>query len=174
MTRQLLVCLLLVGSALARPDDPEPKPHPNLPEMAPLKRWAGTWESEWKLAQQWNFKEKATSKWVMNGFFLQTTFNLENTTLPQKTHGMTMMTYDLSEKAFRRWEFASNGARVDNLGSWDEKARTMTWVTKTSQTRTVTTEKFIDDDTIAWHMVMTNTEGKVVSEADGKKKRSKP
>jgi hypothetical protein len=174
MTRQVFVCLLLLGfvPAVARPADPGP--HKNLPEMEPLKQWAGSWESSWKLDKKWDFKETAKAEWVMDGFFLQTTYSMENTTLPQKTRGMVMMTYDLSEKSFRRWEFASNGGRLDSLGTWDKKTRTMTWTHQTPQVKVVTTEKFTDDDTIAWHQVMKNQQGEVISEALGEKKRRKP
>ena len=84
-----------------------------------------------------------------------------------------MMTFDLSEKAFRRWEFGSNGARVDSLGVWDDTTRTMTWTHQTAQVKIVSTERFTDDDTIAWHQVMTNQQGAVTSEAVGVKKRRK-
>ena len=89
--------------------------------------------------------------------------------------GSTIMTYDPRQRAYRSWSFISTGFALENRGTWDAKARTMTWTGQDAQSgqTMVTRATFAADGIETWSIVEKDKDGKVVSESTGRNTRRK-
>ena len=96
-------------------------------------------------------KGEFTAQWILGGRFVERVGKLIAVRVPNDISIKVLMTYDPKEKAYRKWTFISNGRVLVASGAWDERNRTMTWVSKYDEepsgttTTFTTTETFIKD-----------------------------
>ncbi len=74
---------------------------------------------------------------------------------------------------YRMWSFLSNGSTSEAAGTWDEKTRTMTSISRKDGTTTTTTAKFSDNGIEEWMFTITNQNNEVVGRFGGTNTRRK-
>lgn len=146
-------------------------------ELKNLERLVGTWKvaefvskkAEWTPEEIRTSGDVATTKWIMDGWFL------EDRKVPAKgTEHLGVWHYDQSEKAFHYTMFqAPGGNRTDFTFQWD--SRTETFHGKASlpggvTIRTIT--RFPDKNTKAWQAIATDGAGKVYFDMVAKEVRT--
>jgi hypothetical protein len=148
------------------------------PELHVLDDMVGTWDEVMTNKEaEWTPKaERSTSitkkTWTLGG----TVLRQEGTWNPAKTDFLSLVTYDPAAKIYRTWYFDAAGGmpRGSTLGTWDEKARTMTWTgTDENGFKSVGKVKIVDKDTHEWTVVTTNPDAKVMLDLAGKCTRRK-
>lgn len=171
------VCLSVVVSTFVLADDVAVGPAREIPELQPLNRFAGSWDTRMTVRVAGTPGEPAsvqgTSKaeWVHGGRFLRQAWSYRASgTLPAGS-GSTMMTYDPEAKVYRSWMFFSSGATLESQGRWNPQSNTFTWTGRNG--RSTTTATFKEDGTEHWSMVEKDATGKVLSEASGVNTRRK-
>jgi hypothetical protein len=165
----LSLCLLATRAAA---QDPPPK-HESLKL---LERFVGTWEDQITIRQSaWSPQERTgtgsvVAKWTLDGRFveLRTSSKLDN------AHALHLMGHDMNTDTLRQWFFHSHGFNHISIGTWDEKAKTLTWVSEFGTgVKGTGTDRFIDNDNREWHFVIKDGNGDTLFEMSGKSKRVK-
>ncbi|MBM4072408.1 MAG: DUF1579 domain-containing protein [Planctomycetes bacterium] len=138
-------------------------------ELQVLDRFLGEWET---VVTTKGTGEKSTSiqsrKWSREGKFVLS----EEQDVSTKKESHFLITYDSKGKQYRAC-FINDECTVPFLGTWDEKAQTMTWKSSDVAWKHHGIERFIDKDHVEWTMTFTNPEGKVVLELSAKQTRRK-
>lgn len=171
MRQFLAVCLAVSVSEAALAEAPA-GPAEGIPELRPLARFAGVWDTQMTLTLaglpngKAAVKGSCTAEWIHGGRFLRQNWGYDAGDGLPAGSGSTMMTYDPEAKVYRNWMFFSSGTVLESEGTWDEKAATFTW-TGRGPTKSVTTAKFPADGTERWSLVDRDKDGKVVREAVG-------
>jgi hypothetical protein len=138
-------------------------------ELQVLDRYLGEWET--------TITNKATGekintiqsrKWSREGKFILS----EDQDVGTKRESHFLMTYDAKSKQYRAC-FINDEFTVPLLGTWDEKARVMTWKSSDVAFKHAAVHRFLDKDTVEWTMTVTSPEGKVVLELSAKQTRRK-
>jgi hypothetical protein len=166
-------CIAFASAAAA--DAPQ-GPSKDVPELQVLTHWVGKWDIAMTvkpnadLPKGMQAKGVETTQWVLNGRFVEQTGSLE---LGDDAPGIkvtTLMTYDPRKGAYRSWQFFSTGVVREFEGRWDEKTRTMTSMSRDTESGTKATinATFAADGTETWRIIESNRDGKVVSETTGK------
>jgi hypothetical protein len=179
--RSLRVCTLFVALiCVTRIDAAQVPPGPTkeLPELQILNCYAGTWEvvaANHEAPNMPVMKGKATSKWVLDGRFLEQTGVLQALGGGTAIKVTTLMTYDTEKKSFRTWTFVSDGKATESEGKWDPATQTMTSVDcpSTKGQIVTTTVNFSEAGIQKWKMSITDPSGKIVSQMVGKNTRQK-
>jgi hypothetical protein len=164
MLRSLRVCLVFAAlycvpqiHAAQVPQGPAKE----VPELQILSCYAGTW--------------KATSKWILDGRFLEQTGILQASAGGNPIKITTLMTYDADKKIFRTWTFVSDGQATESEGKWDPATQTMTSVDLPGVKHQVvtTTVNFSEAGIQKWKMVIADQSGKILSQMVGKNVRQR-
>ncbi|MDB5391677.1 MAG: Planctomycetes uncharacterized domain protein [Planctomycetaceae bacterium] len=169
----VLICLAGVEAA----DVPQ-GPSKDIPELQILNCYAGTWEV---IAANQNapntpiLKGKATSKWVLDGRFLEQTAALQAPDGSNSIKVTTLLTYDVEKKTYRSWNFVSNGHATESVGKWDAATQTMTSVSiPNAKGHIMTTTGNFDEAGIEkWKMSVVDQSGKIVRQIVGKNSRQR-
>lgn len=163
----LVACLFFAAHLYADDEGPNGNgPSMDVPELAPLKYWAGRFESRTETPVR--TKGKSQGEWVLDGRFLKFTFTDEGTDRSPKYSGTLMMTYDVDKKTYRYWSFFSDGASLECLGDWDAETRTMTWTgTRRGGFAQTYKARFDKDGRSTWTIVIKGEEDVVVYDSRG-------
>lgn len=154
----------------------ETTPDPQVPELKPLQRFIGSWETQVvSKPAQWTPERTTmtfTSKgeWILGGRVLQG----KAVWSPSGVKALALMSYDAENKEYRQWYFDSSGAmpRGDNRGKWDEATKTFTWKSTFRNGNTSTQiHRFIDDEKHEWTSVFKDRRGRVLLDMEAKVKR---
>ena len=164
----LLACLVCQRFTAAEDE----KRSDNIPELAALERYAGSWETEFTSKNLPYSKGKVTAKWVLGGRFLQ---QAAEATDGSDFKYMSLMTYDPVKKIYRTWFFLSDGITGETEGTWDAQGQVMTSVSPKDDRGgfSTTTADFSEPGVEKWKIVYKDTSGKVVNEMSGKNTRQK-
>jgi hypothetical protein len=182
MNRYRVSCVLAAGVFVGFAGaEPPPGPAGDVPELQPLNHWAGRWDTAMTIKPNADLpsgasvKGTATGEWIHGGRFLRQTWAVTPGAGFPPLSGSTVMTYDPRQRAYRSWSFISTGFALENRGTWDAKARTMTWTGQDTQSgRTmITRATFADGGTETWSIVEKDKDGQVVSESTGRNTRRK-
>lgn len=170
-----LVSLAVLYSQVSVSADEPAKPPP---ELRVLDDMIGTWDevltnkpTEW-LPKAERSDSLTKKNWSLGGKFIR----MEGVWKPAKTEFLSLLTYDPATKEYRTWYFDSGGGqpRGSVRGSWDDKARTMTWTgTDEAGNKTVGKSRIVDRDHHEWTVITTDPQGKVVLDLLGKNTRRK-
>lgn len=170
-----VVGVMLTAVAASPAEDAPGGPAKEIPELQPLGRFVGTWDTRmtYKSADgpggPAEVKGTGSAEWVHGGRFLRQTWSFgAGGGLPAGS-GSTMMTYDPAAKVYRSWMFFSGGSVFESEGEWNPKTRTFTWTGGVGRDpmKTTTTATFQNDGSERWSMVVKDKDGKVVNEATG-------
>ena len=167
-TPLLAVALLLVPSGLSA------GPPVLTPEQKVLDRFTGTWKSSFTAPKaEWTPVEKTgtatvTAERVLGGSFVQ-----EKHANGDGTSGLVLRSYDPERKAYRVWWFSSTGQALESVGTWDEKAATLTSKADATGFSTTTVNRFADPDTLVWEVSVKGADGRALFRMEGKSVRVK-
>jgi hypothetical protein len=131
-------------------------------EAKVLARWLGTWnvDAVWKPAK-WSpdgliLKETKVVERTLNGHFLQERITNDKWT------GRIIYHFNKAKKAYQFWYFNSNGDTSEWIGTWDEKATTMTWTSDLGNGVEATmVTRFVDEDKYEFNIVAKNKAGEM-------------
>ena len=156
----------------------EARPDPQPPELKPLQRFIGSWKwqvvmkrAEWT-PERTTMTATVSVNWILRGRMIEH----KAVWSPRDIEGLALMTYDAENKVYRQWYFDSTGAipRGEELGRWDEAAKTFTWKAgRFTGIRSTQTHRFIDKDTLEFAMVVKDSTGRVCLDMEGKAKRKR-
>jgi hypothetical protein len=161
----------LLAGRVAVGEDPAPDPKSPL---APLGRFAGTWEKRFTIYKaEWTAEEQAktgthTAQWVLGGRHLQETGRDSD-----GSSYMSVYSYDAGAKAYRLSGFQSDGSAWQMTGGWDAATSTLTWSRDLDGgVRAVATYKFAGPDEFQFSYVAKDGAGKVYFRLEGTGKRT--
>jgi hypothetical protein len=138
-------------------------------DLQVLDRFIGNWETA-VIAKGTGekFNSIESRKWSREGTFVLS----EDQDVATKRESHFLITYDPKSKQYRAC-FINNEFTVPLLGTWDERTRTMKWISSDVPFKHESVHHFIDKDHVEWSMVVTSPEGKVVLELSAKQNRRK-
>ena len=180
MLRVLAICsaFAFVGASAITADDKKSDvdgPSTKVPELKVLDHYAGEWTVEFANKDIPFLNAKVTAKWILDGRFLEQSGDLVDRNGAAGFKLKTLMTFDKNKNAYRSWTFTSDGSSLENDCVWDEKAKTMTSISKKTEGEgfTTTTADFSQPDVENWKIAISDAAGKVTSEIVGKNTRQK-
>ncbi len=148
-------------SSIARCAEPPALP----PELKLLDPYVGTWtvaefvskKAEWTPEEVRTSGETATTKWIMNGWYLE-----ERNAPGQGTEHLGIWNYDRAQKAFQFTMYQPGGFRADFTLHWNEKTKSFEGTAPYPNGVTMrTTGRFPNKDTKEWTAIATDAAGKV-------------
>jgi hypothetical protein len=180
MIRALVICSVsaFLGFQAINADDKktgDEGPSSKVPELKVLDHYAGEWTVEFANKDISLGGTKSTARWVLGGRFLEQTGDVIDKNGETALKLKTLMTFDAKRNTFRSWIFTSDGSVMENDCVWDEKAKTMTSISKKIEGEgfTTTTADFSEPDVENWKIAITDAAGKVTAEIVGKNTRQK-
>ena len=167
----MIACFACMGTTIAAGDGPSDK----VPELKALDSYIGSWDVEITSKGLPFTKGQSSTKWILDGRFLQQTGELQAKDGAAVVKVTTLMTYDPSKKVYRSWTFVSDGSTSESEGTWNAKSRVMTSVGRKDENGgfSTTTADFSEAGGETWKIVYQDRAGKVVSEMSGKNTRQK-
>lgn len=174
MIRVLLLCSLLAFVS-PQSEKKEDGPSDKVPDLKVLDHYVGTWNVEFANKDLPFSKATVTAKWVLGGRFVEQNGELERTDGSGAFKIKTVYTFDVKKNAYRSWTYTSDGSVDENDCVWDEKAKTMTSISKKSEGEGfyTTTADFSEAGVENWKIAITDAAGKVTAEIIGKNTREK-
>lgn len=167
-----LVFMVSLVSRIAIGAEP-PAPPAELKVLEPL---VGTWKvaefvskkAEWTPEEVRGSGDVATTKWIMEGWFLE-----ERKVPANGSDHLGIWHYDQGERAYHYTMFqAPGGNRTDITIRWDEKTQVFTGSASLPNGITMrTTTRFVDKDTKKWTAIATDAAGKVYLDMAAKEVR---
>jgi hypothetical protein len=148
-------------------------PSKDVPELQVLNHWVGSWDTVITSKESPFTKGRATTKWILDGRFVQQSGSLATRDGSKTMKVTTIMTYDPKRGAYRMWTFVSDGFASEAEGKWDSNARTMTSTSINEGTTAKTTANFAEDGIEKWEIVVTDRNGMVVTRTSGTNTRLK-
>jgi len=150
-------------------------PSDKVPELKVLDHYVGEWEVEFTMKDANLAKSKSTAKWVLGGRFVEQTGDVIDMNGAVAASLKTLFTFDAKKNAYRSWVFISDGSVAEADGVWDDKAKTLTSITKRIEGEgfSTTTADFSEPGVEKWKIVVTDANGKTTSEITGKNTKLK-
>jgi hypothetical protein len=153
-------------------------PAKEIPELLVLNCYAGSWEVIAAAGTVPNipiFKGKATSKWILDGRFLELTGALQSPDGTRNIKITTLKTYDAEQKSYRSWTFLSTGQATESTGKWDPATQTMTFISRPEANgrTTTTTGNFTEAGIEKWNLSIADQTGKIIKQIVGKNTRQR-
>lgn len=147
---------------------------PKSSEFKVLERWVGKWDSETTArAAVWTPKEfkvtgdKSEWAWILDGKFLYNR-GINRDVVIQ------VMTFDPRRKAYRFWNFSTDGNASESSGQWDEDSKTLALKADLGTGITMESKvKWLDRDSAEWTAVAKDKDAKVYLNMEGKITRQK-
>ena len=112
-----------------------------------LSNYIGKWDFVYTSENPPLSKGEFNGRWILGGRFLERVADLTAERVPNDISLKVVMTYDSKEKTYRKWTFISNGRILAASGTWDERNRTMTWVSNYDEEQSGTTTTFTTTET---------------------------
>lgn len=176
----------MVWTRTRREDDPDPATQerwamigtpiePIPPEVKKLEPLIGKWESEFIQRPSAISPQGGTSKgtmkadWILDGRFLLGESDLGN------YQSIWVIGYDTNKRAYRYVRMGSNGQIEENLGQWNESARSFEWKGVNGQpgiTRS-STNRLIGNDAVEAQIIAKTPDGTVQMDLTIKSARRK-
>jgi len=103
----------------------------------------------------WAFGGNTTGKWILDGRFIEQSFDAGAIDGSGRVKGRVLMTYDEKKRVYRIWSFFSEGTALETEGTWDQESRTMTWVYRSGQNEVTTTVQCEEDGIVKVKFVAT-------------------
>lgn len=164
--------LLVLVSSIARSADPPTQ----TAELKVLDRFVGTWKvaefttkkAEWTPEEVQSSGDVATTKWIMDGWFL------EDRKVPANgSEHLGIWHYDQAAKAYHYTMFqVPGGNRMDLILNWDDKAQEFKGTASMPNGVTMrTVNRFPDKNTKEWTAIATDAAGKVYLDMKAKEVR---
>jgi hypothetical protein len=180
MIRVVVLCSMLafVGFQRINADDKkvgDEGPSSKVPELKVLEHYAGEWTVEFANKDLSFTSANVKAKWILDGRFLEQSNDLLDKNGASVFKIKTLMTFDKNRNAYRSWLFTSDGVVIENDCVWDEKAKTMTSISKRSEGEGffTTTADFSTAGLENWKIAIADAAGKTTSEIVGKNTRKK-
>ena len=174
MYRVIIVFQIAFAAFLTSTSFADEGPAKDIPELQALSNYVGIWDVTITSKNSPFAKGEATTKWILDGRFVQQSGVLTSSDGATVIKVTTLMTYDQEQKAYRVWSFLSNGATTESSGKWDAKNRTMTSVGRGNGTTTTTTAKFAENGSEEWSIDTKNQNNEEVARISGTNIRRKP
>jgi len=164
----LVVGLLPAGAAYAEEPSPDLKS-----ALAPLGRFAGSWEKRFTIYKsEWSPEEQVRTgthscKWILDErHFQETGRDSDGATY------ISIYSYDAGTKAYRMSVFQSNGNSWQMTGKWDAGSNTFTWSRKMDDgIRMTSSYQLVSPDEFKFNFVAKKDAGKVYFRLEGTGKR---
>jgi hypothetical protein len=87
---------------------------------------------------------------------------------------LSLNTYDVQQKCYRKWVFGLQGYAGGWLGKWNGVTKTMVWRRDTGKDVTILGEsQYLDDKTVAWNVVAKEGADDIVFHMEGRSTRVK-
>ena len=148
------------------------------PELKELGRFVGSWtwkvtsrKAEWtRVAKVFTFDHKV--EWILGGRMIQHKWVW--TPGDEKIHCTSLMGYDAKKEHYTEWHFDSTGVvpEQESHRTWNESTKTFTGIAETQDGITMfQINRFIDDNTMEWTMVIKDSAGKIMADMEGTAKR---
>jgi hypothetical protein len=172
--------LFVILCARARAAGDRNTPAPDVPELLPLAQYAGNWEIEMTIKNMEHPEGVKTTgtavgEWIHGGRYLRQSWTVNAAEGIPAFNGSSIRTYDPRKQTYRTWGFDSSGNTEESQGSWDPKARRLTW--KVSENAaggvTITTSTFTEDGTETWSILAKDGNGETLADVSGKGTRRK-
>ena len=168
MRSSIALAVALLSAASARPADPPPPS----PEQKVLDRFVGTWRTTYTVSKtEWTPEAKVGSATISFGRVLGGAYLQEKSEHSDKSSSLTMWTYDAERKSYRAWWFSSAGHSSESTGAWDGGTKTFTWKATTPTFTTTARQRFTDDNTYEWDVLVKGDSGNVLYKMEGKSTR---
>jgi hypothetical protein len=175
MVRLFALCSMIVFIGTSSRSDDDKKtavdgPSSKNPELKALDHYVGVWNVEFT-NKDLPFKgAKSTAKWILDGRFVEQTGELESKEGGRGLKIKTLYTFDAKKNAFRSWTFDSEGSITESDCVWDDKAKTMTSISKKIEGEgfATTTADFSEEGVEKWKIAISDSTGKVTAEIIGK------
>lgn len=157
-----IISIVLVNSLAAD----EPGPTKDIPELAALSHWTGTWTAQ--IEKPKPRVGESRGEWIVGGRYLQVTWHIDADADNPESRGTYLMTYDVKQKLYRQWHFNSDGFTGEATGVWDAATQTMTWTARNAPNRrTISKDRFPKSDRREFAMTITDLNGKTLFEMSG-------
>lgn len=177
LTAVLLVVLFCRLGQIQAAQTPPQGPAKEVPELQVLTCYVGSWEVVMALGEAPTVpiaKGKSTSKWILDGRFLEQTGTIQEGDNGKSIKVTTLMTFDVEKKTYRSWTFTSNGQATEQEGKWDPATQTMTSTSCATPGITVTTTaNFAEAGIEKWKITTMNGAGVVLRTVVGKNTRQR-
>lgn len=184
MRRYILLALIASGTGVSVRANPDP----GVPELAPLAGIVGKWDGTFTV----NTNPKETrftmdAEWVLGGRYVMAKNVIVGENSQSET--MTLWTYDVEQKLYRRWFFLSPGGSFQEWGTWDPATKTFTFrgsdfsgpegepvpfpdrSAPPPGAKTQSTVKIVDEQTKEWTLQIQNPSGGAVTARGTTKRR---
>ena len=148
-------------------------PAKDVPELQALSNYVGICDVTITYKDSPFVKGEATTKWILDGRFVQQTGLLTSSDGATVIKVTTLMTFDQEQKAYRTWSFFSKGTTTESSGKWDAKNRTMTSIGRGKGTTTTTIAKFAENGNEEWSITTKNQNNDEVAKISGINTRRK-
>ena len=173
MTRQIISFLFAFAIFLTTLGFADEGPAKDVPELQALSNYVGICDVAITSNDSPFVKGEATSKWILDGRFVEQTGLLTSSDGAMVIKVTTLMTYDREQKTYRAWSFFSNGTTTESSGKWDAKNRIMTSIGRRNGTTTTTTAKFAENGTEEWTIATKNQNNEEAGRISGTNTRRK-
>jgi hypothetical protein len=172
--------LLVLLCARVRAADEQNTPATDVPELQPLAHYAGNWEIEMTIKNMEHpdgvkTTGTAVGEWIHGGRYLRQTWSVNAADGIPAFNGSSIRTYDPRKQTYRTWSFDSSGNTEESQGSWDPKARTLTWKVPENANGGITTSTstFPGDGKETWSILAKDANGETLADVIGKGIRRK-
>jgi uncharacterized protein (TIGR03067 family) len=143
------------------------------PQVKVLERYLGTWDHSTTIKPAASRPIKSTgfysAAWTLDGRFVQ----MQGEDRTQQSKELQLATYDPQEHAYRRWFFNSMGVADEMSGQWDAETQSFTWTGSDGDHTSVQKDRFSSADAYTYEIVVTDKQGKLVLEVEGRMVRRK-
>lgn len=173
MTRQIIALMFAFAAFLTMLGFADEGPAKDVPELQALSNYVGICDVTITSKDSPFVKGEATTKWILDGRFVQQTGLLTSSDGATVIKVTTLMTFDQEQKAYRTWSFFSNGTTTESSGKWDAKNRTMTSIGRGKGTTTTTIAKFAENGNEEWSITTKNQNNDEVAKISGINTRRK-
>lgn len=130
-------------------------------ELQLLSKYIGTWDIKYENSDPKDAGAVVTGEWVLDGKYVRRTGKL---THAKNSHFIEMLTFDESQKCYRRWTFDSR-LPFEYKGTWNEQTGTMTWVAEIKIGQgglRESTNTFTDNSEMKWETQGKNHNNEIV------------
>ncbi len=174
MYRAIIAFLIAFAAFLTSTSFADEGPAKDVPELQALSNYVGICDVTITSKDSPFVKGEATTKWILDGRFVQQSGHLTSSDGATVIKVTTLMTYDQEQKAYRTWSFFSYGTTTESTGKWDARNRIMTSIGRGNGTTTTTTAKFAENGNEEWSIATKNQNNEEVARISGTNIRRKP
>ena len=161
--------------------EPASGPLPDVPELAVLANYIGSWKTEMSIRnpnqpdEVTEYQGTTEARWILSGRYVEQTTTLKHEDEPSSIIQVrNMLTYDPKQNVYRTSQYLSTSPEaLVSEGTWDPQLKTMTLTAKDENNgNTIKTKAdFSQPGLEHWVITVTNEQGEVGLTLEGKNVR---